>query len=49
VKEKFRSVSQPVLASKICEQVIDAALALDDAKSVSRLMALVAAPNVVKQ
>jgi 2-methylcitrate dehydratase len=49
VKEKFRSVSQPLLASKICEQVIDAALALDDAKSVGRLMALVAAPNVVKQ
>jgi 2-methylcitrate dehydratase len=49
VKEKFRSVSQPLFAPEICEQVIDAALALDDAKSVGRLMALVAAPNVVKQ
>jgi 2-methylcitrate dehydratase len=49
VKAKFRDVSRPVLASGTCEKIIDAALALDDAQSVGRLMALAAAANVVKQ
>jgi 2-methylcitrate dehydratase len=45
VTAKFRSVSQSILAPQICEQVIDAALRLDKASSVGKLMHLVAGTN----
>ena len=49
VTAKFRSVARAVLASEICEQVIDAVLGLDDTNSISKLMTLVAGTNMVKR
>jgi hypothetical protein len=49
VTAKFRIVSRAMLAPEICEQVIDAALGLDAAGSISKLMTLVAAANTAKR